>query len=140
MSRRFHKRVIIGDYEYYTTGHGSYSVQVVDKTKEEYGAILSEIDGVPVTSLSCCFAGCVNMVESPRIPRSAKTMIDTYHGCRSMRKPAILPPGVKVLTGCYSECVSMEIPPDIPRSVIVMSGCFDGCNFEYDYKNRKAVI
>lgn len=137
MSRRVKLSVIIGDYEYFTTGHGSYSVQVVDKTKKEYGAILSEIDGVPVKDLSCCFAGCVNMVESPHIPRSAKIMIDTYNGCRSMRKPAILPPDVKVLTRCYSGCVSMEIPPDIPKSVIAMSGCFDGCNFEYDYKTER---
>lgn len=100
--------VIIGDYEYITTGTTTVRVKVVDTTKVSYGEILSNvtIDGVEysIDSMTDCFQGCSSLTTAPEIPSSVDSM-----------------------AGCFGNCTSLTTAPVISSSVMYMSDCFRGC-------------
>ncbi len=85
---------VYGDYEYrygcaWDTGNeewfksrknaDSWGVRVLDANKTEYGVILSEINGILVTSLECTFAY-TSITTAPVIPSSITTMYATFEG------------------------------------------------------------
>lgn len=78
---------------------GYWSVKVNDKTKSEYSAIQSQtktitskdeesyIDnlfGAKVEDLNYCFSDCVNLVNSPAIPKSVIYMVGAFKGCTKL--------------------------------------------------------
>ncbi len=127
---------IFGDYTYtyrvrelLYTGDAldEWSVIVNDVNKTEYGAILSSINGKPVTTMDKTFSHCVNMVVSPVIPDSVTTMLFTYHGCTSLKYIKNLPDSVVSLEHTFYECSSLEASPELPSALEDMFFTFHDC-------------
>ena len=120
-----------GDYKY-TYNRGGYygtewSVEVKDKTKTEYGEILSEIAGKPVTNMWCTFVGCTSLTTAPTIPSSVKNMYGTFVGCTSLTTAPAIPNSVTDMSSTFSDCTSLTTAPTIPNSVTSMRSTFSDC-------------
>ena len=82
-----------------------WNVMVKDKTKTSYGEILSEINGIPVVTMTNTFLGCENLQVVPNIPESV-----TYIG-----------------QSAFGNCISLEtvvIPAHITH---IRPDAFEGC-------------
>ena len=126
-----------GDYKYtYNVGFDSngndygteWSVVVKDKTKTEYGEILSEIAGKPVTNMLGTFEYCTSLTTAPTIPNGVTNMIGTFDGCTSLATAPAIPSGVTRMSRTFSGCTSLTKAPTIPDSVIYMAATFRDCN------------
>ena len=120
-----------GDYKYIGVDSGNQNhirVQVIDKTKVEYGEILSTyINNRKVTNMSSCFANCVSLVNAPIIPSSVTNMYDCFYKCTSLVNAPVIPNGVTFMYGCFMGCTSLVTAPVIPSNVTDMESCFEGC-------------
>ena len=126
-----------GDYKYtYNRGfnvgtgmdYGSeWFVAVKDKTKTEYGEILSEIAGKPITNMFGTFEYCTSLTTAPTIPNSVTNMKGTFLGCTSLTTAPIIPNGVTNMYTTFSGCESLTAAPTIPSSVTNMTGTFFKC-------------
>ena len=82
-----------GDYRYIfqpeTGGQeaGGWWIQTIDKTKKTYGAIETNLYGIPVKDAYEAFKDCKNMVVAPEIPESVKNIIRTFENCISLQPP-----------------------------------------------------
>ena len=77
-----------GNYKYTYNKGGEYgtewSARIKDKTKTEYGTILSEISGVPMTNMGGTFNGCFSLITAPTIPNSVTDMSWAFYRCASL--------------------------------------------------------
>lgn len=120
-----------GDYKYtYNNrvhGYGTeWHVAVKDKTKTEYGKILSEIAGKPITNMNNTFKECTSLATAPIIPSSVTSMNSTFSYCDLKTAPAI-PNGVYNMKDTFSGCTSLTAAPAIPNGVTNMYSTFSGC-------------
>ena len=120
-----------GDYKY-TYNKGSYygtewSVVVKENTKTEYGEILSEIAGKPVTNMTSTFEGCESLTAAPTIPSSVTNMKSTFVNCTSLTTAPTIPSSVINMDGTFNGCTSLTTAPAIPNSVTSMEGTFSNC-------------
>ena len=116
-----------GDYNYSYYSQ-RWSVSVIDKSKTEYGEIISEIAGKPVTSLYFTFQYCTALTTAPTIPSSITDMTCTFDGCTSLTTAPVIPNGVTKMASTFSGCTSLTTAPAIPNSVTNMNGTFDNCS------------
>lgn len=125
-----------GDYKYtYNKGlfngvdYGSeWSVVVKDNTKTEYGEILSEIAGKPVTHMTKTFFRCTSLTISPTIPNSVTNMSWTFCHCTSLKTAPTIPNSVTgEMFSTFSDCTSLKATPVISNSVTKLTVTFSGC-------------
>lgn len=97
-----------GDYIYaYNKGDNygtEWSVKVKDKTKTEYGEILSEIAGKPITNMYYTFNGCRSFTTAPAIPSSVTNMNSTFRYCTSLTTAPTIPSNVTNMRGTFWDC------------------------------------
>ena len=122
-----------GDYVYKkespadATKSGWVVKSVKDKTKSEYGPILSEIAGIPVISLNNTFNGCTSLTVSPYIPESVELMQCTFMDCTSLVKAPAIPNNVTNLFAAFSNCTSITGCSKLPENVDDLRNAFEGC-------------
>lgn len=130
---------IFGDYEYRykqncsygywqdTSSNGWYPV-VLDKTKTEYGEILSEIAGKPLKGVNGTFSGCTSLTTAPEIPSSVTSMYRTFIGCTALTTAPEIPNGVINIMQTFDGCKSLTTAPVIPDNVTdTISYAFRNC-------------
>ena len=120
-----------GDYVYAYNKGGDYgtewSVKVKDKTKTEYGEILSEIAGKPITNMYCTFSGCTSLITAPVISSSVTNMHYTFSRCTSLATAPVIPSSVTNMASTFLRCTFLTTAPAIPNSVTDMYGTFGDC-------------
>ena len=94
---------------------------VIDKTKTEYGQLLSGIAGLSVTNVS--FFDCHSLETVPIIPNSVTEL--SFTNCTSLVTAPAIPNSVTDLS--FANCTSLVAAPAIPSSVTRMSATFFGC-------------
>lgn len=92
--------------------------------KTTYGAILSSINGQPVTDLTRTFAGCTKMVSSPAIPQSIFRYDNTYNSCAKLETAPLIADGVINLNGTFYGCTSLSGVITIDAEVTDYGRCF----------------
>jgi hypothetical protein len=70
---------------------GGWWIKPLDKTKETYGPIETNLYGIPVTDMYQTFKDCTNMKISPDIPESVENLTETYENCISLESPVCVP-------------------------------------------------
>ena len=119
----------IYSYEYPTAYQTrELTVKVNDTTKSEYGAILSEIAGQPVTYMSGAFKDCTNLASAPVIPDSVKYINSLFANCKSLTIAPEIPNGVTKMENTFNGCTSLITAPEIPSGVTSMYETFNGCS------------
>ena len=127
------KCVYEGDYKYefYSNDDGvgwKVSLNVDDyKTRISFGDILESIDGVSVTDISDLFNGCINMIESPKIPETVTNMSYTFAYCESLVEAPELPLGLRYLDSAFTCCTSLVKATEIPAGVESLTETFYRC-------------
>lgn len=124
--------VIIGDYEYITTGTTTARVQVVDTTKASYGEILSNVTIVgfeySVDSMINCFQGCSSLTTAPEIPSSIASMTRCFDNCTSLTTAPVISSSVMYMAYCFRGCTSLTgdvyIMADIEPTATYIADCF----------------
>ena len=120
-----------GDYVYTYNKGGKYgsdwSVKVKDTSKTEYGEILSEIAGKPMTNMDDTFIFCKYLTTAPAIPNSVTNMGSTFVECYSLTTAPTIPNSVTNMNGTFFGCTSLTAAPTIPNSVTDMQGTFQNC-------------
>lgn len=121
-----------GDYKYtYNNGSEYYGtewhVKVKDNSKTEYGEILSEIAGKPMTNMYSTFEGCESLTTAPAIPSSVTDIRVTFECCKSLTTAPAIPNSVTDMSFTFSQCPSLTTAPVIPNSVTNMRGTFANC-------------
>lgn len=120
-----------GDYKYIGVSGGGQNyiqVQVIDKTKVEYGEILSTyINNRKVTDIRHCFRNCTSFNQLITIPNSVTDMGSCFEGCTSLVTAPVIPDNVIGMGNCFSGCTALTTAPVIPNSVTGMWSCFKGC-------------
>ena len=104
-----------------------WGVRVLDKSKQRYGKILSEINGKPVVSLHNTFYECSEMIESPVIPNTITDLWGTYSGCTNLKSSPIIPQSVRKMQWAFEYCESLQQIPNIPNHITDLSGTFADC-------------
>lgn len=102
-------------------------VKIGNDGKTSYGAIRSEVYGMPVTSMECAFEGCSKMIESPAIPSTVTNLHAAYFTCFSLERPPVIPDGVTDMSSTFSACSALTEAPVIPASVENMDSSFVSC-------------
>ncbi|MBQ3593328.1 MAG: leucine-rich repeat protein [Clostridia bacterium] len=121
-------KYVYGDYEYTYSRSIQWVVKAIDKTKNKYGEILSEINGKQVAVMSYTFNGCTNMTESPIIPETVTDMTGTFYGCIALESAPAIPDGVTTLNRTFMNCTSMVTgPQSIPDTVKDVQYTFYKC-------------
>ncbi len=97
--------------------------------KENYDAILSNINGVDVTSMTHTFSGCTALITAPAIPSSVTDMTGTFIYCDSLTTAPTIPGSVIDMGATFSGCTALTTAPDMSKanSVTNMSWTFYGC-------------
>ena len=104
-----------------------WEADVKDRSKAEYGTILSEIAGNPVASLFGTFSRCEKLTKAPKIPDSVNSMYETFFSCSALEAAPVIPSSVKAMYRAFSYCTSLTSAPNIPGNVADMSNAFEGC-------------
>lgn len=105
---------IFGNYKYtYEASNNGWKVKALDKTKTEYGAILSEINGCSVTNMWSTFQNCTSLTTAPAIPDSVTDMQSTFNGCHSLTAAPVIPASVTNMKSTFNE-TSLTAAPEIP--------------------------
>ena len=117
------------DYHYTYLGRnkGGWHVHVKDNTKAEYGPLLSEIAGKPLTDMFHTFRWCDKLLKAPEIPNSVTNMTSTFCGCYKLTTAPAIPNGVTDMSATFANCASLTTAPAIPNSVTDMSSTFNNC-------------
>ncbi len=141
---------VYGDYEYrynyyynsskwYGKNSNGWGVRVLDTTKTEYGAILENINGQPIKSLSHTFALCTSLTTAPLIPNSVVDLYRTFIQCTLLKTYVgstdtdgdfsnyVIPSSVLSVDGTFMYCSNLITPPVIPSSVTNMGEAFADC-------------
>lgn len=122
-----------GDYVYsyynnhYDYGCNGWKVEVLDKTKKEYGPILTSINNMPVVSLWQTFRDCKNLKVAPVIPQGVIVMEQTFMNCTSLKSTPIIPDKVEKLNGTFIDCVALETVTQFPKRVATLHTTFQNC-------------
>ncbi len=124
-----------GDYKYsfglqgYAGGdYGTeWSVKTKSTSKTEYGEIISEIAGKPITNMYWTFANCTSLLSSPSIPDSVIDMSGTFYCCKSLNTAPVIPDKVKKLNSTFTSCKALEKAPVIPDNVEDIVSIFTNC-------------
>lgn len=118
---------IVADNDYiyaYKEEHGGYEVTAIDKTKAEYGAIKTGVNGIGTVALGKYMfaslsdgAGNKNMTIAPKIPDTVTVVDDAaFIDCTNLTK-VILPESVTTIgDGAFYDCTSLtsiNIPPNL---------------------------
>ena len=124
------------------TDYGTeWSVIVKDKTKAEYGTILSRIAGKPMTHMRSTFYNCQSLRTAPTIPNSVTDIGEAFFGCSLLRtyKENIdsdmdfsnykIPSSVTNMYGTFAYCEKLINAPEIPNGVTNMRNTFYFCTF-----------
>lgn len=121
-----------GDYLYVfqaeTQGaeSGGWWVVTLDKTKEQYGPIETNLYGIPVKDMYETFKDCKNMKTSPLIPESVGNLTRTYENCISLKSPVCMPSAYEG-DGTFKNCIGFT---DLSKCDINIGWCeniLDGC-------------
>lgn len=98
-----------------------------DYDQTEYGAILSNINGINVTDMDDTFGECTSLVNAPVIPNSVTIMKQTFEGCTSLVNAPTIPNSVTDMSSTFMGCTSLVNAPIIPNSVTITSWLFTDC-------------
>jgi hypothetical protein len=100
---------VYGDYKYEYSGmyDNGWHVSVLDKTKTEYGIILTNIAGVPITDMNSTFAGCTNLVIAPEVPNGVLSLWSTFEGCVNLTTAPTIPSSVNRMPCAFKDCTSL---------------------------------
>ena len=92
-------------------------------------AILSEINGKPITSLRNTFYDADRITTIPDIPSTVTIMIGTFEGCRSLTDISnlVFPDAVTDLSYTFSTCPSLQTAPILPDRITNLKATFAGC-------------
>jgi hypothetical protein len=128
------------DYIYiYKEDLGGYEVKCIDKTKAEYGAIKTGINGIPTIQLKHgMFVHFKNgtqinnetLLRMPEIPYSVTTINgSTFNGCVALKAIAI-PNHITVIdVAAFANCSGITSPIIIPEGVaVILRSAFENCN------------
>lgn len=106
------------DYFYiYKEDLGGYEVSAIDKTKAEYGAIKTGINGAGTVKLADCMfssgegnVGNTNMTTAPNIPNTVTTIGKAaFYGCLNL-KTITIPDSISIIdTGAFVGCPLEDI-------------------------------
>ena len=117
--------------EYYryklSSDKSGYSVSVKDKTLTNYGEILTEIDGIPITNMNNTFYFCKNLTTAPEIPEGVITMESTFEQCVKLTKAPEIPDEVTNMKSTFEHCYELTEVPNIPKGVTNMESTFRNC-------------
>ena len=116
-------------YTYYTETDYTYDgwhVQCINNTKTEYSPILTEIKGKPIVDMRETFTGCRDMIKSPTIPSTVKTMTRTYNNCTSLKTYPVIPDTVEKMIYTFEGCTSLT-SATMPQNVKCFNGTFKDC-------------
>ena len=135
-------KYITEDYTY-TYGNadsaGYWSVKVNDKTKSEYSAIQSQtktitskdeesyIDdlfGAKVEDLNYCFSDCVNLVNSPAIPKSVIYMVGAFKGCTKLTEAPNLSNKHINMYETFENCPNIKFADGYAASFDMVDGAY----------------
>ena len=114
----------IDEYNYGT----EWSVKAQSTTKTEYGTILTEIAGKPITNMVKAFSGCYQFAVAPKIPDKVTDMSYAFSGCRALTTAPTIPNSVTNMYGTFQGCKSLTTAPVIPNGVTNMGNTFQGCS------------
>ena len=87
--------------------YAGWSVKVNDKTKTEYGTILSEISGQPIANMSSTFANCTSLTTAPAIPDSVVKMSLTFYHCTALTTAPTIPSSLTNMYSTFEGCTSL---------------------------------
>ena len=123
--------LIVADEDYiyvYKEDLGGYEVNTIDKTKDKYIDIKSDINGKQIVSImQGSFENNTNLVVAPKIPESIIEINEyAFSGCTSLTK-IILPKSVTFIGyAAFEDCTSLT-SITIPESVVHIGvNAFDG--------------
>ena len=135
-------KYITEDYTY-TYGDadptGYWSVKVNDKTKSEYSAIqsqtktitskggesyINDLFGAKVKDLNYCFSDCVNLINSPAIPKSVIYMVGTFKGCTKLTKAPNLSNKHINMYETFENCPNIKFADGYAASFDMIGGAY----------------
>ena len=79
---------------------------------------------IPVTDLSCSFAGNIEIKVMPEIPSTVKILNNTFLNCENLIEVSSIPSGVTDLQSTFSRCTSLKEMPEIADTVTNMNSTF----------------
>ncbi len=93
---------------YYTYSEGwSFVVKSASKTKTELGSILPKIRNKNITIAQFAFAYC-NIVESPTLPSTIKTLESAYQDCKNLEYIPNIPSSAYSIYSAFQNCDSLS--------------------------------
>ena len=93
----------------------------------EFGEIVSEIAGKPMTHMTETFEDCWDLLIAPKIPQSVTNMNYTFGWCHALVEAPKIPNNVVNMEYTFSDCTDLSKAPEIPDSVTNMDGTFYQC-------------
>ena len=90
-----------------------------------------------VKSLKNTFSGCTSLKETPEYFRckDLNVMINTFSGCKSLVSADAIPVSVIDATGCFSGCVSLKKAVDMTKTSVLerIDKMYSGCTLLIEY-------
>lgn len=109
------------------TSANGWGVCVTDKTKDAYTEIASSINNQSITDMRYTFYKCTNLINTPSLPNTVKTLHWTFEECSSLTNAPIIPDGVTSMNTTFGSCTALTTAPVIPDSVTNMQSTFSYC-------------
>ena len=119
-----------GDYIYALKADGwsvELNEEVTDRKQTEYGEILEEIEGIPVTGMFATFKDCENLKVAPAIPSGVGLLRNTFEGCTSLEVAPVIPSSVYFMFATFKDCTSLKVAPALPDGITVLPFVFMNC-------------
>jgi hypothetical protein len=119
------------DYLYlYKEDFGGYEVTAIDKTKAEYGAIKTGINGIDTVKLSDLMFQCnTNMAIAPKIPNSVIYMgSDVFAQCKKLEAITIGDSFTNIGHLAFSYCYNLKSVVIGNGITMIEANAFTGCN------------
>ncbi len=127
---------VYGDYEYRynicysyicfesNPSQNGWGVKVLDDTKTEYGAILENINGQPITNINWTFSMCTALTTAPAIPSSVTDMWSTFDRCTNLTTAPVIPSSVTDMQETFRDCTSLTGNIEINATPTSYDMCF----------------